>query len=171
MELNMNININLLTKVGLTLVAGIMYFAAIPMIHAIISKFNSKQRLGEKRMVFIKKFLAFLLFSSLLFVIAIIWGIDLRGVLIFASSFFALVGIALFASWSVLSNLTAGLLILFFFPYRIGDRIRVVGDEAGIEGIIRDMSLFHVQIEQADNNMIYYPNNLVIQKAIVKSSS
>ena len=43
----------------------------------------------------------------MLCLVLVFWGIELRGLLVLGSSIFAMLGVALFAAWSLLSNLTA----------------------------------------------------------------
>lgn len=97
-------------------------------------------------------------------------SIEYTQVLIFLSSIFAVLGVALFATWSILSNITASLIIFFGFPYRVGDHIRVVDKEEDVSGIIEEIALFHVLIRKGDE-MISYPNTLILQKAVVKNAS
>ena len=155
-------------QILISVISVTSYFVILGFISSTITRFGAKQKFLEKRMVYIKKFFIFLLFSVLLIIVAFIWGIDIRGVLIFASSFFAIVGIALFASWSVLSNITSGIIIFFSFPYKIGDKIRIIDGDNSVVGEINDMTLFHIQIKDEDGNDLYYPNNLAIQKPITK---
>ena len=81
-------------------------------------------------------------------------------------------GIALFAQWSILSNITASIIIFFGFPYRLGDRIRVVeaGDEV-CEGVIQEISLFHVLLKKENGDQITYPNSLLLQRPVIKLRS
>jgi small-conductance mechanosensitive channel len=74
----------------------------------------------------------------------------------------------LVAQWSILSNLTAGVLIFFVFPYRIGERIRVVDKDEDISGAIIEIALVHVLIHRDNGDTITYPNNLMLQKAVLK---
>jgi len=76
-------------------------------------------------------------------------------------------GVALFAQWSILSNITASLIIFFGFPYRVGDTVRVIDGDEDITGIVEEITLFHVLIRKGEN-MITYPNSLILQKAVVK---
>ncbi|NIW50111.1 MAG: mechanosensitive ion channel, partial [Gammaproteobacteria bacterium] len=66
-----------------------------------------------------------------------------KGLLVFASSFFAIVGVALFAQWSILSNITASVIIFFTSNAKIGDKIKVVDGDNTVSGIIRDIGLFY----------------------------
>lgn len=161
-------NSHLLIQLGLSLSSIIIYYIFISLIKTAILKYGKQQKLIEQRIIYIKKFFTFLLLATLFVSMALIWGIDFRGVLIFASSFFAIVGIALFASWSILSNITSSVILFFSFPCKIGDKIKIIDGENSIEGKIIDMTMFSLQIEDIDGNTISYPNNLAMQKPILK---
>ena len=103
-----------------------------------------------------------------LFILFFIWGVDYHGILVFGSSVLAIGGVALFAQWSILSNLTASIVIFFYYPARIGDRIRIVDGDNSLEGTIIDITMFQVLIEDDGLNLINYPNNLLIQKPLIK---
>ena len=60
------------------------------------------------------------------------------------------------------------MVIFFTYPARIGDKIRIIDGENTLEGTILDISMFQVLLEDDDQNMISFPNNLLIQKAFVK---
>jgi small-conductance mechanosensitive channel len=59
-------------------------------------------------------------------------------------------------------------LIFFVFPYRIGDKIKVAEKDADISGTLIDITMFHVLIHHADGDIISYPNNLILQKGVIK---
>ncbi|EQB0498019.1 mechanosensitive ion channel family protein [Vibrio alginolyticus] len=101
-------------------------------------------------------------------IFAIITGIGYGDVSLFLSSIFAVLGVAFIAQWSILSNITASFLIFFVFPYRVGDRIKVVDKDEDICGEIQEISMFHVLIKHDNGNLITYPNNQILQKAVLK---
>jgi len=103
-----------------------------------------------------------------MFFLALIWSVSLSGLLVFASSIFAVIGVALFAQWSILSNLTSSIIIFFSFPSRIGDYIKILDGDNSIEGKIIEIELFHIRILDHDDNIVIYPNNLFMQKPIIK---
>ncbi|MCV2403397.1 mechanosensitive ion channel family protein [Marinomonas sp. C2222] len=107
---------------------------------------------------------------SILFLILLInvSGLQYSQVSIFLSSVFAVIGVALFAQWSILSNITASLIIFFGFPYRVGDQIRIIDGGEDISGKIEEISLFHVLIKR-DEELITYPNSLILQKGVIKN--
>ena len=90
---------------------------------------------------------------------------------LFLSSIFAVLGVALVAQWSILSNITASFLIFFVFPYRVGDLIKVVEKDEDVRGKIIDITMFHVLIQHESGTVITYPNNLILQKGVLKLSA
>lgn len=102
-----------------------------------------------------------------LLLLSITWGLTGRNLVVVASSVFALVGVALFANWSLLSNTTAAIILFFNAPYRIGDRIRVLDGDNTTTGNIRDMGLFFLQLEDEHGHLYTLPNNLVTQKTVI----
>jgi small conductance mechanosensitive channel len=66
-------------------------------------------------------------------------------------------GVAL-ATQGVLSNMVAGLTIIFTKPYRVGEYIAVVG----VEGEVEAITLFSTALRHADRSMIVVPNRKVV---------
>lgn len=122
----------------------------------------------RQRVIYLEKFISILSFIVGIIVISLIYSIDYKGLLVFASSIFAVVGVALFAQWSILSNITSSLVIFFSFPARIGDVIKIVDKDENIEGEIVEITLFQLEIKDKEGNRIFYPNSLVLQKPIIK---
>jgi small-conductance mechanosensitive channel len=99
-------------------------------------------------------------------ILGIITGFSYKDVGLIFTSIFAVLGVALFAQWSILSNVTASVIVFFFFPYHVGDHVKIIDGEDTIEGIILEITLFHVILKYEDTH-ITYPNSLVFQKAVV----
>jgi small-conductance mechanosensitive channel len=133
-----------------------------------IRKVGRISDLNEVRTRLISKYVAIghavLMISALL----LIWGVNIREVGLILSSVFAVIGVALFASWSILSNITAGVILFFSLPFKIGDSIRILDKE--LEGDnefkIEDIRAYHVHLRNSKNELITYPNNLFLQKAV-----
>jgi small conductance mechanosensitive channel len=66
-------------------------------------------------------------------------------------------GIAL-ATQGVLSNMVAGLTIIFTKPYRVGEYIAVVG----VEGAVDSISLFTTALTHTDRSRIIVPNRKIV---------
>ncbi|QXO16533.1 MULTISPECIES: mechanosensitive ion channel family protein [Vibrio] len=104
---------------------------------------------------------------TLLLTLMMMWGIELRGLLVVGSSLFALLGVGLFASWSLLSNVTSFLALFIQNHCRIGLWVRVVDGANHVEGRIVDMTFLNVVLDTVDGNRILYPNNLFIVRPVI----
>ena len=96
----------------------------------------------------------------------IIWGVQTKDIFIALSSITTVVGVAMFAQWSILSNITSGVILFFSFPFKIGDVIKIHDKDFPIEAEIEDIGAFHVYLKTIDGEKIIYPNNLLLQKGI-----
>ncbi len=99
-------------------------------------------------------------------VLAIIWGVDIKEFTIFISSVLAVLGVSFVAQWSLLSNLTASVILFFYHPLRIGDRIRILDKDFDWTGEIKDITGFYLLIKTDQGEQITLPNSLVMQKGI-----
>jgi small conductance mechanosensitive channel len=66
-------------------------------------------------------------------------------------------GIAL-ATQGVLSNVVAGLTIIFTKPYRVGDYIEIVG----VQGLVDAINLFSTTLVHADRSRVVVPNRKIV---------
>lgn len=66
-----------------------------------------------------------------------------------------------------LSNLAAGVMLLLFRPFHIGDDVEV----GGKTGKVRSLSLFMTELVAADNTQILLPNGQVWGAAIINHSA
>ncbi len=127
----------------------------------------------EARILLITKYVSILLTFFGIGALAFIWGVNFRELGLLFSSIFAVVGIALFASWSILSNVTSGVILFFFFPFKIGDRVKVMDKEIvddvdkgyGVF-VIENIKSFHVLLRNSEGELLTYPNNLMLQKGV-----
>ena len=161
-----DINPHLLFEIGFTLLLVIVFFIVRKILSNFIRKHGSRLTHTESRMTYVIKLTNFGLSLVFITLIAIVWELSLKGLSIYFASIFTVVGVAFFASWSILSNVTAYAILFFYFPFKIGSKIRIIDGDNSIEGTIEDISLFFIEIEIATGETITYPNNLAIQKPI-----
>lgn len=102
--------------------------------------------------------------ASIAFII--IWGVQPKDIIIAISSITTVVGVAMFAQWSILSNITSGVILFFSFPFKIGDVIKIHDKDFPIIAEIEDIRAFHLSLITEEGEMIVYPNNLLFQKGI-----
>ncbi len=67
------------------------------------------------------------------------------------------VGIGL-ATQGVLSNLVAGLLIIFTKPFRVGEYVELLGES----GVVQMIDLFSTKLAHADKSVVVIPNRKIV---------
>lgn len=132
----------------------------------LINRFSQRKNKVAKRGKLVLKYLDFFMFIIATFVLIFIWGIDINDLGLIASSIFAVIGVAFFAQWSVLSNLTSGVIIFFTLPYKIGDIIKIHDKDFPILAKIEDIKAFHIRLNTQDGGIHTYPNSLILQKGV-----
>lgn len=155
-----------LAQVVISLVLVFIFLIAKSILFKIIKRHATQNEVTISRQVYMQKLLGLILFFLFALVVGLVWEISLQGLSVYFASIFAVVGVALFANWSILSNLTASIILFFFFPYRIGDDIKIVDGDNSVEGQIMDITLFYIKILTSEKQIYSYPNNLALQKPI-----
>lgn len=102
-----------------------------------------------------------------LMMLIIIWGIEIGSLLIFASTALTLLGVALFASWSLLSNVTAYFVLLLHPSYRRGTFVRIIDFDNYAEGYISELTFFNTKLITENREVIVYPNNLLLGRPTI----
>jgi len=139
----------------------ILRFATIKFLAKIQNKYNySKYRIRP-----ILKFIKLFFFMTLLIVLIAIWGVEQSKILTFITSVLTVVGIALFAEWSILSNVSSALILFVSHPIKLGESITILDKEFDFTGQVSDIGLFYVILKTDSNEKITIPNNIFLQKA------
>ena len=109
------------------------------------------------------------LFLSIFFilVIAAFWNIEPKDLVVFFTSTITVIGIAFFANWSILSNITASLILYFNHPLKIGETLRIYDKEFDVEGELIDLSFFFMYIRSAEGHLITIPTSAVLNKTVI----
>ncbi len=70
------------------------------------------------------------------------------------------------ASQQALSNVVSGLFIVIFKPFRLGDRLKI---RENLAGIVEDITLRHTVIRDFENKRIIIPNTVISNEVITNS--
>lgn len=135
-------------------------FLAKYIINLTVKKSGFKAK--EREIVRLLNLIIFVVFAI---VITAIWGVKQGEILLFATSIITVLGVALFAEMSILSNVTACLVLFFQHPIKIGDTIKMINPESTIEGELIDITYFFVFIKTADQGIVTIPNSLLLKSA------
>jgi small-conductance mechanosensitive channel len=150
----------------ITVITLVTYFISKTLTVKIVRRFAKTNEVIEHRANLVIKYINLLIGMLALFTIIIAWGVKKEQILLFISSVFAVVGVASFAQWSILSNVTAGIVIFFSYPFKIGDKIKILDKEFPIEGEIEDIKAFYILLKNSNGEIVTFPNNLLMQKGI-----
>lgn len=150
-----------------TLVTILIFVFIRFMIDSIIRKFAKKSNFSETRYILVKRYIDYLITLLAIIMLISIWGIRREQLFLFFSSVLTVIGVAFFAQWSILSNITAGIIVFFSFPFRIGDKIKIMDKDYPIEADIIDIKSFYTLLKTTEGEEILLPNNLLLQKGIV----
>lgn len=132
----------------------------------LIKKYAIKSEVLEYRKNLVIKYIS-VFFTTLFFVsLILIWGVQTEDLFFTLSSVLTVIGVALFAQWSILSNITSGFIVLFSFPFKIGDTIKIHDKDFPIEGEIISIHTFYTLVKTLEGEMVTYPNSLFLQKGV-----
>jgi small-conductance mechanosensitive channel len=144
----------------------LLVFALRIITSRLVRRFARVTHIIEHRTNLVIKYLHLLTTILAIIALILIWGVQPKDIIIAISSITTVVGVAMFAQWSILSNITSGIILFFSFPFKIGDIIRIHDKDFPIVAEIEDIRAFHVQLKTKEGEMIIYPNNLLFQKGI-----
>lgn len=146
------------------LIVAVMLIRAL--ITTVIKRFAKRADVNENRATLISKYINMVLTALMIAAVTIIWGVKTEDLYIAFTTVITLIGVAFFAQWSILSNITAGIILFFSFPFKIGDTIRIHDKDFPLEAEIEDIKTFHTILKTVDGEIITYPNNLLLQKGV-----
>lgn len=131
-----------------------------------VSKVLKRLELGLNRRRVITKAINGISMLLAAIILAAIWGVDHNQIVVFLTSFLTAMGIAFFAQWSLLSNITSGIILFFNHPLHIGDTIEVHDKDFPVHGRVVDITYFFVHIRTEQNVILTIPNSLMLQKIV-----
>ena len=149
-----------------TIIVFILAFLIRLLITKSLRKIQLKFGFQKIRILVTNKIVTILIYTTVIFIVAFIWGVDEKQLLVYVSSFLTILGIAFFAQWSILSNITAGIILFVNYPVKIGDTITILEKENDITGEIRDIGAFFITLRTQEKELITLPNAIILQKNI-----
>ena len=152
----------LVYTIGILIFLMIMQF----LLKKAANKVGRKSEINITRTRLMFKYINILIFLVAAFLLSLAWGVGYTELSLVFSSVFAVIGVAMFAIWSILSNITSGIIMFFSFPYKIGDTIKIHDKDLPVEAMIEDIRAFHLHLRTREGELITYPNNLILQKAV-----
>ncbi len=153
-------------KIFESIVILVIYGIIFITIKTIINKSLKNTSLQRARRKIIVKALHLLATIVAAIFLTAVWGFRQNEIAAFASAVLTALGIAFFAQWSLLSNITSGIILFFNHPLKIGDTIRVMDKDYPFEGEITDLTYFFLHLKTDSGEIITIPNSQILQKSI-----
>ncbi|MEQ8364502.1 MAG: mechanosensitive ion channel [Cyclobacteriaceae bacterium] len=149
-----------------TVMIFVLYLIVYFITKTIINSTLKKAQLQRARRKSIIKATNLFMSIAAVILLAGIWGLEQDEIAVFASTILTVLGIAFFAQWSLLSNITSSLLLFFNHPLKLGDTIKILDKDYPLEGEVIDLTYFFVHIKTKHGETITVPNSLIFQKSI-----
>lgn len=154
-----------------TLIILSIYVLLYLVFKTIINNYLKKTRLerGRRKMAI----RAVQLFNTITTTILLtgVWGFKQNEIALFASSILTALGIAFFAQWSLLTNITSSILIFFNHPVKLGDYVKVLNKDFHYEGEVIELNYFFVHLKTKENEIITIPNSHFFDKSFSVSEN
>lgn len=152
-------------EIAITVLA---YFMLRFLINRSINRIVGTNRATTTRSKIVKKAINLTTISIFTVIILSILGVNQRELALFIGSVLTILGIALFAQWSILSNITSGIIIFFNHTVKLDDTITIIDKDYEIEGRISDIGLFFIILKTNEEEQITIPNSVFLYKMIKK---
>lgn len=168
MDLDFNALMQLLTLYGLrVLYAVLIFFVGKWIAHRVADLSRAMMRRAKIDETLVG-FAEHVIYAALLIFVVIAalsqLGIETTSLAAALAAAGLAVGLALQGS---LSNLAAGVMIILFRPFRVGDYV----EAGGTAGTVEDISIFTTSFKTPDNKHVIVPNNEITAKIITNYSS
>mgnify|MGYP000079239595 CR=1 FL=1 len=148
-----------------TIIIVIGYIALHLIVKTVINNFLKKTHLERsRRKMAIKSVQLFTTITAIILLTGV-WGFRQNEIALFASTILTALGIAFFAKWSLLSNITSSILIFFNHPVKLGDWIKILSKDDQCEGEVIEMNYFFVHIKTSHQETITIPNSHFFEKS------
>ena len=164
----LNKAVDIATTAGSKILLALVVFIIGRIIIGKLLKVISASKLGSKSdptvRSFLMNFLKILLYVILVVSIVGILGIPMASIVTVLASAGVAVGLAL---QGALGNLAGGIMLLIFRPFNVGDYI----EAGGVEGVVKEITLFYTVITTIDNKIITIPNGTLMNANVTNYTS
>ncbi|PLW99531.1 MAG: mechanosensitive ion channel protein MscS [Marinilabiliales bacterium] len=158
-------------QIAETIIIIIVFLITKLITKRIISKVGIRFKYQTGRVKITNKIIGVMLLTILIVFLMAIWGVKQSELLLFLSTILTILGVAFFAQWSIISNITSTLIIFFNHPIKIGDYLTIMDKDFQIEGKLSDIGIFFIIIKTNDDKKITIPSNVFMQKMIRKEET
>ncbi len=159
--------LNLIIEYAPRILLGFVFLivgnSAIKKVINILEKFLSSKNIDKSLVPFFRSLLSITLQVALIISVLSMIGVEMTSFLAILGAAGLAVGLAL---KDTLQNFAAGVMILFFKPFKVGDFI----EYEGTQGTVKEIQIFNSILTTIDNKRVIIPNG-ILQTSIVTNFS
>ena len=144
----------------------LFYVIVIFITKNVINNALKNAQLQRARRKMISKAVQLLSTIAFMIILAGVWGLEQDEIAVFATSVITALGIAFFAQWSLLANITSSIILFFNHPLKIGDKIKILDRDYPFEGEITELTYFYVHLRSDAGELLTVPNAIFLQKSV-----
>ncbi len=144
----------------------LFYIIVIFITKNVINNALKNAQLQRARRKMIIKAVQLLSTIAFMIILAGVWGLEQDEIAVFATSVITALGIAFFAQWSLLANITSSIILFFNHPLKIGDKIKILDRDYPFEGEITELTYFYVHLRSDAGELLTVPNAIFLQKSV-----
>ncbi len=152
----------LLGTLALLVFGGTAILALTRVLRTVLRRVDPRLHIPYDTMLLVLRFVAGALWVLLGLVILGVWGVSVSGLWTFLASVGTLVGVGFLATWTMISNATATLLITIWRPSRLGQDVELLPEN--LKGRVIDRNLMFTALREKSGTILQIPNNLFFQK-------
>ena len=155
-----------------TLIVVVTYVVIRMIVTKVVSNVLTGRLIQESRGMHIRKLINAIMLAIGVIFISLIWGVNQSRLLVFLGSVLTVIGVAFFAQWSLISNITSSIIIFFNHPVTIHDTRKLMErKDYEIEGRVVNIGLFFITLATKDGDEVTLPNNVFCLKVIKQVNS
>jgi len=167
-EVNFNLLVHYVSTFGIKLLVGLVILVvgmrlSTFLSNRLVAMLNRKEGLDEMLVHFFGSLARYSIIAVTVITVLNQIGVQTASLLAVLASAGLAIGLAL---QGTLSNIAAGVMLIFFRPFRTGQYVEV----AGKAGTVKNVSLFTTELATPDNVQIILPNSEVWSGSIVNYS-
>ncbi len=145
-----------LTQIIVTVAAIVLLWFVKFVVRKSAKKFGAMLGKPRERVRHVRKIIGAVINVLFVLTVAMVWGVKPQNFVVALSSVLAFLGVAMFAQWSVLSNITAGIVMFFSAPDK----------DVPLEATIERIGVFYTHLRTTEGELVVLPNNLFLQKVV-----
>lgn len=146
----------------------VLYFVLASALKKFITKYGKQRQIPRSQRIKLARLSKFILGILCILLLIMVWGLNMKDLWLVSSVILGFIGVAVFAVWSLLSNVLAAYILFFSEPFQIGDLIILKDGDNSIKGEVMHMTTFYVKLKLEDGGLANIPNNITFQKIIIK---